>query len=65
MDWIQIAAKLYSLVLLAVGGLLVYMSISSKSELLEFWLYFAGIGIVFMLMGLIGLILKFKRGGII
>ncbi len=61
MDWMHVTAKAYSFVLLAVGVVLVYMSVTSQSALEEFWMYFAGLGVFFGLVGLVGLIARLTR----
>ena len=61
MDWMHVITKVYSFVLLAAGVALVYMSFTSQSALGQFWMYFAGLGVVFGLTGLVGLAARFTR----
>jgi len=61
MDWMHVTAKVYSFVLLSVGVVLVYMSFTSQPDLGQFWIYFAGLGAFFGLIGLVGLVAKLTR----
>jgi len=61
MDWMHLIAKVYSLILIVVGAVLLYMSVMSQAALGEFWMYFAGLGAFFFLVGLIGLIARLTR----
>ena len=65
MDLLHAVAKLYSLLLLVAGVGLVYMSVTSQSALEAFWLYFAGLGVFFCLVGFVGIVAKLTRKGTI
>ena len=53
-----ILAKGYSILLLGVGGIIMYMGYTSQTELGGFWMYFVGLGVLLVVIGLAGLILK-------
>lgn len=61
MDLMHVATKVYSFVLLGAGVALVYMSFTSQPDLGQFWMYFAGLGVFFGLVGLVGLVAKLTR----
>lgn len=53
-----ILAKGYSILLLGVGAVIAYMGYTSQTELGGFWMYFVGLGVLLVVIGLVGLILK-------
>jgi len=58
MPLVGILAKLYSVVLLGVGAVIVYMGYTSQTELGGFWMYFVGLGALLAIIGFVGLVLK-------
>ncbi|HYA21724.1 MAG TPA: hypothetical protein VEG31_00900 [Thermoproteota archaeon] len=58
MPLVGILAKLYSVVLLGVGAVIVYMGYTSQTELGGFWMYFVGLGVLLAVIGFVGLVLK-------
>jgi len=58
MPLLHALAKGYSLLLVGVGALIVFMGYTSQTELGGFWMYFVGLGIFLGGIGLVGLISK-------
>ena len=44
--------------MLGVGAVIAYMGYTSQTELGGFWMYFVGLGVLLVVIGLAGLILK-------